>query len=126
MSRFDRLPEFEKEFAKLHKKYRSLDDDLSRFESVLKLMPTGIGKSFTIIHSSAGVIIVKARLACKALRDQSLRVVYAYHDDIISFVHIEIYFKGDKENEDRYRIKEYIEKFKVYKYNINQKNNSKN
>ena len=112
MSHFDRTHEFEKEFARLHKKYRTLDKDLARFESVLKLMPTGTGKIFTIIHSSPEVVIVKARLACKALRDQSLRIIYAYHEHTISFMHIEIYFKGDKPNEDRERIKEYIKKIK--------------
>ena len=112
MSNFDRLPEFEKEFLRLCKKYRTLNSDLARFESVLEILPTGTGKAFTIIYSSAEVTIIKARLACKALRDQSLRIIYAYHEDIISFVHIEIYFKGDKENEDRQRIKEYVAKVK--------------
>ena len=40
-----------------------------------------------------------------------MRVVYAYHGTSITFVYIEIYFKGHKENEDRQRIKEYLKKF---------------
>ena len=51
---------------------------------------------------------MKARLACKSLRDRSIRVIYAYHNDTVTFVYIELYFKGDKKNEDRERVREYI------------------
>jgi len=108
MSRFDRLPEFEKELAKLSKKYSSLVEDLYRFERLVELNPTGVGKNFVILHSSEKVKIVKTRLACKSLRDRSMRVIYAYHDDTVTFVYIELYFKGDKENEERERIAQYL------------------
>jgi len=56
--------------------------------------------------------IYKARkFACKSLKGtgsrSGIRIIYAYYekDDIIEF--IEIYYKGDKENEDRERIKKY-------------------
>jgi hypothetical protein len=42
-----------------------------------------------------------------------VRVVYAYHDDTITFVYIEIYFKGEKENEERERIEKYLENIKT-------------
>ena len=47
-------------------------------------------------------------MVCKTLRDRSVRVIYAYHSNLITFMYIEIYFKGDKENEDRERIEKYI------------------
>ena len=53
--------------------------------------------------------VVKARLACHALKNRSLRVVYAYHENTITFMYIELYFKGVKENEDRKRIEGYLE-----------------
>ena len=34
--------------------------------------------------------------------------MYAYHQQLITFVYLEVYFKGDKENEDRERIEEYL------------------
>ena len=108
MSHFSKLPEFEKEFEKLSKKYFSLSRDLSDLEDVLKTFPTGSGKNFTIIHSSTKLKIVKTRLACKSLRDRSMRIIYAYHHDTITFVYIEIYFKGDKESEEHERIKQYL------------------
>jgi len=47
-------------------------------------------------------------LACKYLRNSSLRVIYAYfiHERRVDF--IELYFKGDKEREDGARINRYL------------------
>lgn len=108
MNRFNQLPEFVKEFSKLSRKYRSLPEDLKKLESVLDVSPIGFGVNFVTIHHSEEVKIVKTRLACKSLRDRSMRIIYAYHHNELTFVHIEIYFKGDKENEDRGRIAEYL------------------
>ena len=108
MNNFDALAEFEKEFNRLFKKYKTLDDDFEKFRKVLLATPTGIGKNFIIIHSSSSVKIVKARMACRALRDRSLRIIYAYRVAVSKVEFIEIYFKGEKENEDRERIKEYL------------------
>ena len=111
MSHFNQTLEFEKELKKLSKKYRSLPKDLNDLEEVLVTCPTGLGKNFTIIHSGEPVKIVKVRLACESLHDRSIRIVYAYHDDTFEFMYIEIYFKGDKENEDRTRIEKYLKDF---------------
>ncbi len=108
MSHFSQLPEFEKEFTKLSKRYRSLAEDIKLFESFITKNPTGLGKNFTIIHCADNVKIVKARMMCKSLKDRSIRVIYCSNNDMVTFVHIEIYFKGDKENEDRKRIAEYL------------------
>ena len=108
MENFSSLIEFEKEFKKLSKKYKTLSDDLEKFKKVLEVCPTGVGKNFTIIHSLETVEIVKARMACRALRDRSLRVIYGYIEKERKIEFIEIYFKGNKENEDRYRIKNYL------------------
>lgn len=108
MSHFDQLPEFEKELSKLSKKYRSLPDDLKKLERFLALDPVGLGANFVTIHHSPKVKIVKTRLACKSLRDRSMRVIYAYHDDMVTFVYIELYFKGTKDKEDMKRVTDYI------------------
>ena len=56
--------------------------------------------------------ICKAKkFACKALKGRGgmsgIRIIYAYYEneDVIEF--IEIYFKGDKANEDKKRIMKY-------------------
>src|SRR3989339_1748738 len=112
MSHFKQLPEFKKELKKLSKKYQTLHQDIKTLEKVLDVQPTGIGKNFTILHHSEEVVLVKTRLACKSLRDRSMRLIYAYHDYTPTFVYIEIYFKGDKENEERERIKEYLKRYR--------------
>lgn len=111
MSHFNQLPEFEKEFLRLSKKYRSLSDDIKKFGRFVLENPTGLGKNFTIIHSCENLKVVKARMMCRSLKDRSIRVIYAYHDDMVTFVYIELYFKGDKENEDRARIEKYLKSF---------------
>ncbi len=108
MNRFDVLPEFEKELKRLGKKYKTLDDDLKKFKEILITAPTGLGKNFVTTHSSKTVKIVKARMACRALRDRSLRIVYSYFEQERRIEFIELYFKGHKRNEDRERIKGYL------------------
>lgn len=111
MSLFKSLPEFQKEFEKLKKKYPSLEDDIKKFEAILVQYPLGIGTNFAVLYRSQKLHIIKSRLACKSLRDRSIRVVYSYHQDTLTFLYIEIYFKGDKENENTVRINNYIKSF---------------
>ena len=109
-----KLAEFEKDFKKLAKKLRTLDEDLSTF----------IANQLKLTHKlnidNKGVVrmpgleiehpkIYKARkFPCKALKGKGaasgIRIIYAHYEeeDIIEFV--EIYYKGNKENEDRERI----------------------
>lgn len=108
MSHFNSTPEFDKDFKKLSQKYPSLKQDLDNLEEVLCVLPTGSGKNFTIIHHSEKVKLVKTRLACKSLRDRSMRIIYAYHDSTVTFVYIELYFKGDKANENKERVSQYL------------------
>lgn len=109
MKHFNRLLEFEKEFKKLSQKYSSLPNDLLRLEKLLEINPTGVGVNFTIIRSTDEVKIIKTRLACKSLRDRSIRIIYAYHADKLTFMYIEAYFKGDKKNENLERITNYLD-----------------
>ncbi len=108
MSNFNARAEFDKEFKRLFKKYKTLDDDFEKFKKVLMTTPMGVGKNFVTIHSSASIRIVKARMACRALRDRSLRIIYSYFEQDQQIEFIELYFKGEKENENRERIKEYL------------------
>lgn len=108
MKNFNFLPEFRKEFKKLSRKYGTLNDDLELFKKVLSSSPIGFGNNFTVIRSTEVVKIVKARMACLSLRGRSLRVIYAYFEREEKIEFIEIYYKGNKEAEDRNRIKEYL------------------
>lgn len=108
--------EFEKDFKKLSKKFRSLDYDLIEFRKILEESPLGIGKHFNVITKTDFISVIKARFFCKSLKKKDLRIIYAYVENkqIIEMVcidFIEIYFKGEKENEDRERIKEYLKNY---------------
>jgi mRNA-degrading endonuclease RelE of RelBE toxin-antitoxin system len=54
------------------------------------------------------------KFACKALKGRGvksgIRVIYAYYVETKTVDFIEIYFKGEAENEDKERIKEYLAK----------------
>ena len=129
-----KLAEFEKDFKKLAKKFRTLDEDLNAFiANQLKLThKKNIDNKGVVRVSDLGIEhpkIYKARkFACKALKGKGaasgIRVIYAYceQEDIIEF--IEIYCKGDKDNEDRERILQYYGKrgtMATKKVNFNQK-----
>ena len=109
-----RLPEFKNDLKRLSKKFRTLEEDLEIF----------VEKQFYLYHKldvdNKGIVplsglgietprIFKARkFACRSLKGKGvlsgIRVIYAYFilEDKIELV--EIYFKGDKANEDRGRI----------------------
>ncbi len=108
---FKSTPEFEKEIKHLQKKYQTLPDDLEEFKRVLCKFPTGTGKNFAVLRQIETVKIIKARLFCRTLKGSSLRVIYAYHEKTgeIEFIEfIELYFKGDKETENKKRIEDYL------------------
>jgi hypothetical protein len=108
---FSTTNEFDREYKKLAKKFPSLESDLRELENVISEIPTGIGKNFVIIHSDEKLKIVKTRVLCRTLRERSIRLIYAYNQEAITFLYIEIYFKGEKVNEDRERIAEYLKGF---------------
>ena len=109
-----RLPEFEKDLKKLSKRFRTLDEDLKVFvDKQLQLYhKLGIDNRGCFRISDIGISrpkIYKAKkFACRSLKGKGaasgIRAIYAYYEkeDIVEF--IEIYYKGDKENEDRRRI----------------------
>ncbi len=115
--KINKLAEFEGDFKRLSKKFCTLEEDLNIF----------IGKQLTLYHKlhidNKGIFpisnisikypqIYKAKkFACKSLKGKGaasgIRIIYAYYEkeDIVEFV--EIYYKGNKENEDRKRILKY-------------------
>lgn len=74
--------------------------------------PEGRGsKHWNVLYRSKDVVILKTRISCASLHRDAVRLVYAYLPAKMRIDLIEIYFKGDKESEDRERIKEYLEDF---------------
>lgn len=111
------LKEFERDFKILCKRFKTLDGDLDNFIKTklnithkLKLDNTGI-----VRISNLGIdrpqIYKTRKFTCRSLKGKGvfsgIRIIYAYYEeeDIIEF--IEIYYKGQKANEDRDRILKY-------------------
>ena len=108
--------EFDKDYKRLAKRYRILDDDLALLKKVLDRFPLGTGKHFVVLHSTDAVKVVKARFFCRSLKGSSLRIIYAYGDSGVEFIgieFIEVYYKGDKPREDRERIKSYLDSIRL-------------
>lgn len=114
------VPEFEKDLKKLTKRFPSLKDDLKIF---IKVAMNALHKqnidSRAIFHiSDLGIhspkIYKAKKFACKALKGKGaqsgIRVIYAYNEAEDSVKFIELYYKGDKENENRERILKYYGK----------------
>lgn len=112
--------EFERDLKKLLKKFKTLNDDLKTFINVqLNLLHKLEKHNIGIVRiSDLGIEnpkIYKARkFACRSLKGKGsysgIRIIYAYYEeeDIIEFV--EIYYKGEKKNEERERILRYYKK----------------
>ena len=114
-------PSFDKEFKKLFKKYKSLDGDLKIFQKLLlkniQLFITRSTNHHSIINVNQlrTIFVLKSRLQCRALKRSSLRIVYIYSKDKDKILFVEIYFKGNKEVEDRWRWKRALKGFRKFK-----------
>lgn len=111
------LPEFKKDFKKLKKKYASLDEDFKSLKtSQLKLYhKLKVNNGGILPIPGLGIeipdIYKVKKFACKSLKgsgsNSGLRLIYAHFPEEDKIEYIEIYFKGNKANEDRDRIKKY-------------------
>lgn len=113
---FRQSQKFSKELKRLGKKYRTLPSDVEKLQDVLRVLPEGNGsRHWNRLHVSlcGRVTVFKVRLSCAAMKGQSLfRVIYAYNtkgNEVTTIDFIELYYKGEKANEDREFIKEYLD-----------------
>lgn len=112
----EQLDKFKKDLKKLLKRFPSLEKDLDSF---VKAQLTAYHKFNVDNHGifpieGAGIqnpkIFKVKKFACKSLKGKGaysgIRITYAYFsvEDRIEF--IEIYYKGDQENENQERIKD--------------------
>lgn len=110
-------PEFEKDFENLWKRYQTLDEDLHTFlKTQLQLyhlseLDNRKTKELVYVDPDGCEVFKTVQFACKALGGRGgqsgIRVIHAYYDDENKVELIEMYYKGDKKNEDRERIKKY-------------------
>jgi len=99
-----------KDFRKLQKRFRTLGDDLKTFlkAQVLAYHNLSIDNGGIVQLTDLGFVtpkLLKARkFACCSLPQKGarsgLRVIYAYFEEEERIELVEIYYKGDQENED--------------------------
>jgi len=116
---YDATDVFQKDLKRLLKKFQTLEEDLEtakRNAIELYHLKNINNRSVFPIPDFCNEMIQICKIkkfACKALKGRGvmsgIRVIYAYHVAISKVEFIEMYFKGDKENEDRERIKKYLE-----------------
>lgn len=105
---------FKKDFKKLKKKYLTLEDDFQILKKAVGVEPRGDGTKHWNCLTKIGdkdISFFKVRMMCRSVRGSDFRVIYMYNGDSVELLFIEIYFKGDKKNEDRERIKEYLKNY---------------
>ena len=116
--KYNAIDSFQKDLKRLLKKHETLEDDLETVKrdaiELYHLKRINNQSIFPIQGFCTETIqICKIKkIACKALKGRGVmsgvRVIYAYHIAASKIEFIEIYFKGEKENEDRERIKKYL------------------
>jgi hypothetical protein len=112
------LDGFRRDMKALSKRFRSLPEDLQTFANAALMLYHKVGGAYAEaqgIHQISGLgftnpnVYKATKFACKSLKGKGsrsgIRLTYAYFEDLDRIELIEIYFKGDKENEDRKRIK---------------------
>ena len=111
---FTSVPEFDSELDKLHKKYRSLKDDLEVLKSVLLKYPTGYEPiTFQITGLGIDTPVYKIKnFRCKAFNRGSrsgIRVIYGYLEAKQEIKFVEIYYKErDSADCNKERVRKYF------------------
>lgn len=113
----EHLDKFKKDLKKLLKRFPSLEEDLDSF------VKTQLIAYHKHLVDNRGIVPIEGiliqtpkifkvlKFACKSLKGKGvhsgIRITYAYFTAEDRVELIEIYYKGDQENEDRERIKNY-------------------
>jgi len=105
---FKSIRQFDKDFKKLSKRYKSLSNDLNTFKKNIPFIDVYANKNFAVLHKNEQLLIIKARFFCRYLKGRTLRLIYAHYVDKELIEFIQLYFKGDSEEEDKDRIKNYL------------------
>lgn len=117
--RYEETIGFAHDIKKLLKRFRSLRADievakryaLEPFHAEPRIDTNAIEEISGSCTEEVRACKIK-KFTCRAIKGRGvmsgIRITYAYHIRQKRVVFIEIYFKGDKENEDRARLKEYL------------------
>lgn len=118
MINFTSIPEFDKDFKKLAKRYVTLESDfeIMKRATIEALYELGVDNRSIIPIEGYCCDCYTAnkirKFSCKALKGRGsasgIRVIFVWEEKIRTVTFIEIYFKADQENEDRSRLQKFI------------------
>jgi mRNA-degrading endonuclease RelE of RelBE toxin-antitoxin system len=116
MTEFREVSEFSKELKRLNNKYRTLYEDLETFKTALNAeLPNQLPHTVSISRLGEDVktpIYKLRRFRCSYMKnkgnDSGFRIIYAYEQRKDRITLVEIYFKGNKTNHNKARIKKYF------------------
>ena len=125
MINYKTLPEFEKDFKSLLKRYRTLESDFETFKKYTietfyeKNVPT---TAFVPVEGFCGEEYVSNKVrkfACRSLpgrgSQSGLRIIFVWQAKSRMVTFVEMYFKGDKSEEDRARLREVVKQIEEEK-----------
>ena len=110
--------EFKKDFKRLAKRFKTLTEDIQTAKRnaielyhLLKIDNQSVVQIKDIKSNEVAFYKLK-KFACKSLKGKGvrsgIRIIYAYRESLSRVEFIEMYYKSDKENENRERIKAYL------------------
>ncbi len=119
---YEETPEFQKDFKKLLKRYFSLENDLdlAKIAAIELCHVHKIDNSSVVLvpgfcHDNIKICKIR-KFACDALKNRGaksgIRIIYAFWEQELKVVFLEIYYKGDQEKEKRDRIQRYLDEQK--------------
>jgi hypothetical protein len=113
-----RIPEFDKDFAKLLKRFRTLEEYFEMMKKAaielyhLMNIETISVKKIQGFCSDEYLSMKVVKMASRSLKGRGvksgLRVIYVFEKAKNKITFIEIYFKSDQENEDKERLKTFL------------------
>lgn len=117
MATFEETRQFMRDIKRLLKKLPSLREDFEIFKKNMNSYGNNI-PALKKAGNSNKITFYKARqFACKSLpgkgRQSGIRVIYAHCTGKQRIVFLEMYFKPQKENEDRKRISAFLKSCKT-------------
>ena len=120
MINYTKLPEFNKDFKLLLKRFKSLETDFEYMKKYtietfyVKGEPT---TAFVPIEGFCDENYKSNKVrkfSCRTLKGRGaasgIRVIFVWEEEKRLITFVEIYFKGDKVNEDRKRLQDFISK----------------
>lgn len=113
------LEEFEKDFKALQKRYRTLAEDFETFKkfTIETFYEMNVpSTAFLPIEGFCGkknTANKVRKFACRSLpgrgNQSGIRIIFVWRKETRTVTFVEIYFKGDKSEENRKRLKEFID-----------------